>query len=170
MLIQFRKLTTSDQPLQFHQTVDVSNAVKGRKDIVAVQPLDVDLKATPSISGTVDVRGSLQGELEMHCSRCLKPINEHVHIPFHEVFQPVVEDPETLQDENDDTTYVQGESVDLTPYVEETFLLHLPLAPVCSADCKGLCPNCGKDLNEDTCSCDTEVIDPRLAGLKDFFK
>ncbi|EFU40180.1 hypothetical protein PVOR_23044 [Paenibacillus vortex V453] len=169
MLIQFRKLTTSDQPLQFHQTVDVSNAVKGRKDIVAVQPLDVDLKATPSISGTVDVRGSLQGELEMHCSRCLKLINEHVHIPFHEVFQPV-EDPETLQDENDDTTYVQGESVDLTPYVEETFLLHLPLAPVCSADCKGLCPNCGKDLNEDTCSCDTEVIDPRLAGLKDFFK
>ncbi|MFE9274456.1 YceD family protein [Paenibacillus glucanolyticus] len=169
MLIQFRKLTTSDQPLQFHQTVDVSNAVKGRKDIVAVQPLDVDLKATPSISGTVDVRGSLQGELEMHCSRCLKPINEHVHIPFHEVFQPV-EDPEALQDENDDTTYVQGESVDLTPYVEETFLLHLPLAPVCSADCKGLCPNCGKDLNEDTCCCDTEVIDPRLAGLKDFFK
>ncbi|EGG31997.1 YceD family protein [Paenibacillus sp. HGF5] len=170
MLIQFRKLTTSDQPLQFHQTVDVSNAIKDRKDIVAVKPLDVDLKATSSITGSVDVRGRLQGELEMNCSRCLKPISEHVHIPFHEVFQPV-EDPESVvQDEDDDTTYVQGESVDLTPYVEEAFLLHLPLAPVCKADCKGLCPNCGKDLNEGTCDCDTEVIDPRLAGLKDFFK
>ena len=68
MLIQFRKLTTSDQPLQFHQTVDVSNAVKDRKDIIAVQPLDVDLTAIPSVSGTVDVRGRLQGELEMNCS------------------------------------------------------------------------------------------------------
>ncbi|GAB6931555.1 DUF177 domain-containing protein [Paenibacillus sp. JCM 10914] len=169
MLIQFRKLTTSDQPLQFHQTVDVNDAAQGRKDIVAVQPLQVDLKVTPSVSGTVDVRGSLQGGLEMRCSRCLKPIIEHVDIPFHEVFQPV-EDPEAVQDEDDDTTYVQGESVDLAPYVEEAFLLHLPLAPVCDTDCKGLCPNCGQDLNEGSCNCDTEVIDPRLAGLKDFFK
>ncbi|MGG3279767.1 YceD family protein [Paenibacillus solani] len=169
MLIQFRKLTTGDQPLLFHQTVDVSNVVKGRKDIVAVQPLEVDLTVTPTVTGAVDVRGRLQGGLEMTCSRCLKPISEQVNIPFHEVFQPV-EDLEAIQDEDDDTTYVQGESVDLTPYVEETFLLDLPLAPVCKADCKGLCPNCGKDLNESTCDCDTEVIDPRLAGLKDFFK
>ncbi|ANY75430.1 YceD family protein [Paenibacillus ihbetae] len=169
MLIQFRKLTTSDQPLQFHQTVDVTNAVKGRKDIVAVQPLQVDLKAVPSVAGSVDVRGSLEAELEMKCSRCLKPVNEHLHIPFHEVFQQV-ENPESIQDEDDDTTYVQGESVDLAPYVEEAFLLQLPLAPVCRDDCKGLCHNCGKDLNEGSCDCDTEVIDPRLAGLKDFFK
>ena len=133
MLIQFRKLTTSDQPLQFHQTVDVSNAVKDRKDIIAVQPLDVDLTAIPSVSGTVDVRGRLQGELEMNCSRA-KPISEHVHIPFHEVFQPV-EDPESIQDENDDTTYVQGESV-ISPLCRRSILLHLPLAPVCKADCK----------------------------------
>ncbi|MGG1879405.1 MULTISPECIES: YceD family protein [Paenibacillus] len=169
MLIQFRKLTTSDHPLQFHQTVDVSRAVKGRKDIASVQPLEVELMAKPSVAGSVEVRGRLHGGLELKCSRCLKPVSEHLDIPFHEVFQPV-EDPEAVQADDDDTIYVTGESVDLTPYVEEAFLLHLPLAPVCSADCKGLCPSCGKDLNEGSCNCDTEVIDPRLAGLKDFFK
>lgn len=169
MLIQFRKLTTSDQPLQFHQTVDVSQALRGRKDIIAAEPLTADLKATPSVDGSVDVRGRLQGRLEMKCSRCLKPVIEHVDIPFHEVFQPV-DDPDGVQDEDDDITYVQGESVDLTHYVEEALLLYLPLAPVCSEDCLGLCPNCGRDLNEGSCDCDTEAIDPRLAGLKDFFK
>lgn len=169
MLIQFRKLTTSDQPLQFHQTVDVSRAVKGRKEIIAVTPLEVDLKAILSVTGSVDVRGRLQGQLEMQCSRCLKPVTEQLDIPFHEVFQPV-EDPDNVQDENEDITYVKGESVDLAHYVEEAFVLYLPLAPVCSEDCKGLCPSCGKDLNEDSCDCDTEVIDPRLAALKDFFK
>lgn len=169
MLIQFRKLTTSDQPLQFHQTVDVSPAIKGRKEIVAVTPLEVDLKATPSVTGAVDVRGRLKGQLEYTCSRCLKPVTEQLDIPFHEVFQPV-ENPDDVQGEDDDITYVKGESVDLAHYVEEAFVLYLPLAPVCSEDCKGLCPSCGKDLNEGSCDCNTEVIDPRLAGLKDFFK
>ncbi|WP_054956442.1 YceD family protein [Paenibacillus dakarensis] len=169
MLIQFKKLTTSDQPLQFHQTVDVSQAVKGRKEIVSVAPLEVDLTVTPTVTGSVDVHGRLKGQLEMTCSRCLKPVTEQLDIPFHEVFQPV-EDPDNVQDESEDITYVKGESVDLAEYVEEAFILYLPFAPVCSEDCKGLCPSCGKDLNEGSCNCDTEVIDPRLAGLKDFFK
>ncbi|WP_422657341.1 YceD family protein [Paenibacillus sp. EC2-1] len=169
MIIQFRKLTTSDQPLQFHQTVDVSQAVKGRKEIVSVSPLEVDLTAILSVTGAVDVHGRLKGQLEITCSRCLKPVTEQLDIPFHEVFQPV-EDPDKHQDDKEDITYVKGESVDLAEYVEEAFVLYLPLAPVCSEDCKGLCPNCGKDLNEGSCNCDTEVIDPRLAGLKDFFK
>ncbi|NMO96489.1 YceD family protein [Paenibacillus lemnae] len=169
MLIQFRKLTTSDQPLQFHQTVDVSQVLKGRKDIIEAEPLLADLTARPSIDGSVHVSGRLQGNLVMQCSRCLNPAADHVDIPFHEVFQPV-ENLENVQDENDDITYVQGESVDLTDYVKETLLLYLPLAPVCREDCSGLCPKCGRDLNEGSCDCDTEVIDPRLAGLKDFFK
>ena len=169
MLIQFRKLTSSDQPLEFHQTVDVSETVKDRKDVTAAEPLQVDLKATPSAYGSVEVRGRLQGSLVMKCSRCLKPVTEQLDIPFHEVFQPV-EHPGQVQEEDEDITYVQGESVDLTDYVKEALVLYLPLAPVCSEDCKGLCPSCGTDLNESSCNCDTEVIDPRLAGLKDFFK
>lgn len=169
MLIQFRKLTTSDQPLQFHQTVDVSQALKGRKDIAAPEPFTADLKAKATIDGSVEVSGRVTGKLEMKCSRCLKPVTEEVDIPFHEVFRQA-DGSEVVQDADDDITYVEGESVELVRYVEEAVLLYLPLAPVCRKDCRGLCPSCGRDLNEGSCDCDTEVIDPRLAGLKDFFK
>jgi uncharacterized protein len=74
------------------------------------------------------------------------------------------------QEEDEDLQYVADDKVDLVPYVEETLLLHLPYAALCQESCKGLCPNCGTDLNEQECGCNTDVIDPRLAALGDFFK
>ena len=135
MLIQFRKLTTSDQPLQFHQTVDVSNAIKDRKDIVAVKPLDVDLKATPSVTGSVDVRGRLQGELEMNCSRRLKPISEHVHIPFMK-YSSRWKILNLLFRMRMTILHTCRVRVWISPLCRRSILLHLPLAPVCKADCK----------------------------------
>ena len=55
----------------------------------------------------------------------------------------------------------------MTPYIREAVLLELPYAPVCREDCKGLCPVCGVDRNRESCSCNTERIDPRLAVLKE---
>lgn len=73
-------------------------------------------------------------------------------------------------EEDDDIIYVDEDQFDLKLYAEEAFLLNLPFIPLCSDTCKGLCPTCGHELNEGDCGCDNEVIDPRLAGLKDFFK
>lgn len=58
------------------------------------------------------------------------------------------------------------ESLDLAPQVWESFILSLPPKVLCSPDCKGLCPNCGQNLNVGTCSCKEEEGDPRLAALK----
>ena len=60
-----------------------------------------------------------------------------------------------------------GKVVDLDPIVREQILLALPMTTVCKDDCKGLCTVCGQNLNEKKCGCDTHVIDPRLAALKD---
>ncbi|HEY2030087.1 MAG TPA: DUF177 domain-containing protein [Myxococcales bacterium] len=68
-------------------------------------------------------------------------------------------------EEADEDTY-EGKELDLRPAVREQILLSLPSAPVCSEDCKGLCPRCGKDLNEGECGCDRTVMDPRWAALK----
>ena len=59
-----------------------------------------------------------------------------------------------------------GKEIDLRPAVREQVLLSIPPSPVCREDCKGLCPNCGKDLNEGECGCDRVAVDPRWAGLK----
>ncbi|AIQ63909.1 hypothetical protein D3C81_328330 [compost metagenome] len=170
MKFHFRKIANADGPLHFHETVDVSEAVKGRKDILNVSPLSAELDALPAGTDIVAVEGKLSGDADMLCARCLNLVKTHMDIPFAEAFkwgkEPAVPD----EDEDEDLIYVSDETVDLKPYVEENYLLHLPLSVLCADDCKGLCPTCGHNLNEGPCSCDNTVIDPRLAGLKDFFK
>src|SRR5207244_13446979 len=58
-----------------------------------------------------------------------------------------------------------GDKIDLEPLFREQFVLAIPYAPLCREDCKGLCPQCGIDLNTGTCTCE-KPVDPRLAGLK----
>lgn len=65
----------------------------------------------------------------------------------------------------DEETYA-GKEIDLTGAVREQILLQIPAPPLCAEDCKGLCPKCGKDLNEGDCGCDRAVMDPRWTALK----
>lgn len=170
MKIHFRKIANTDEPLKIHETMDVSEAVKGRKDILSISPLSVDLNALPAGTDQVNVVGTLTGDVDMLCSRCLNEAHTHLEIPFAETFKWLKQPDLPEEDEDEDLINVQDEIVDLAPYLEETFVLHLPDSVLCKADCLGLCQNCGQNLNEGTCSCDNTAVDPRLAGLKDFFK
>ncbi|WP_433943439.1 YceD family protein [Paenibacillus sp. SN-8-1] len=169
MHFQFRKLASTEGPVEFHEALDVHHVTKGRKDITHVSPLQADLKVFSFGEGEADVKGRLSVDLDMTCSRCLKPLKKQVGIDFEERFK-YSENTENVQDEEDDIRYVAEDDVNLVPFIEEALLLNLPFAAVCKDDCKGLCPTCGTDLNERDCGCDKEVIDPRLAALKDFFK
>ena len=73
-----------------------------------------------------------------------------------------------LEIEEDDltTAFYQNEEIDLEQLMREQFYLALPMKPLCSRDCKGLCPTCGTNLNRATCDCKRDVTDPRLAVLK----
>lgn len=170
MILNFRQLASSDRPVEFHQTLDVSQVIKGRKDIQAAGPLKADLQAEPAGGGVVKVTGTLAGELDMSCSRCLKPLSHKVDIEFEERFKQSDHPEAGAQDEDEELQLVAEDQLDLKPYVEESFLLNLPFAALCKEDCKGLCPSCGTDRNERDCGCNTERIDPRLASLGDFFK
>ncbi|WP_379136444.1 YceD family protein [Paenibacillus sp. sgz500958] len=169
MEVHFRKIANADEPLFIHHTMDFSELVKGRKDILTATPFTVDLKALPADTDSVKVVGKLDGDVSMLCARCLNEVSSHLNIPFAETFK-WLKQPHLPEEEDEELIYIKDESVDLVPYVEETFVLHLPEAVLCKADCLGLCQKCGQNLNEGTCSCDNTVIDPRLAGLKNFFK
>lgn len=170
MILHFRQLASFERPLELHQVLDVSRVIKGRKDINGVGPLRVDLQAEAAGGGVVKVTGKLASELDMSCSRCLKPLSHQVDIDFEESFKQSDQPEADPQDEDQDIQYVAGDQLDLVPYIEEALLLNLPFAALCKEDCKGLCPNCGTDRNERDCGCNTERIDPRLASLSDFFK
>ncbi|WP_127531850.1 YceD family protein [Paenibacillus kobensis] len=151
------------------ETFEVAPLLKGRKDVLSASPVHAELNIHAA-EGIVHVDGRLTSELEMACSRCLNPAAVKVDVPFHEQFKPV--DALSPEDEelDEDTIEVVGDTLDLKPYIEDMWLLELPFVPMCSSDCKGLCSECGQNLNDRECGCQRGAIDPRLAALKDLFK
>ncbi|MCI3919068.1 DUF177 domain-containing protein [Paenibacillus sp. TRM 82003] len=164
MNLNLRELTQKETSIGLTGRVEMADAVKGRNDLRLKEPVEASLTAH-SDSGTAIVTGTLTAELEFVCSKCLRTAEERVNVPVTEMF--------TLQrgvaELDEDIHLVQEEVIDLAPYLQEAFVVHLPIAAVCSDECKGLCPACGQDLNAEPCGCVHEKIDPRLAGLKDFF-
>ncbi|QGG56695.1 DUF177 domain-containing protein [Paenibacillus sp. FSL W8-1187] len=163
--MEFRvmEVVSKGQEPSFREKLDVTELLQDRKDVVAAKPMSVELDVRP-YEGTAQVAGELRADLTMVCSRCLEPVEEHLSIPIEERFAlaSMVKDPEA----DEDLILVAEDKVDLQPYVEGTLLIYLPMAPLCSDDCKGLCPDCGTNLNEQSCGCSRDVIDPRFEALK----
>jgi uncharacterized protein len=114
--------------------------------------------------------GRLSTTLEQACGRCLEPFREPVDATFDIRYLPHADNAgagerEVEEDDLSDAFY-RDEQIDLRQLMEEQFYLALPMKPLCRTDCKGLCPNCGTNLNDATCECEIRWEDPRLAGLK----
>ncbi|MCG7407545.1 DUF177 domain-containing protein [Paenibacillus sp. ACRRX] len=161
--------TIKGHKVHIHDTFRADEVIKGRSDIRHIEPVDVDLTAVSESDDRIGVSGQLKANLGIVCSRCLTPHTETVVIPFHEQFK-LTDSTDLPTDDEDDVITLTDDRVDLTPYVEEAVFVHLPYAPLCREDCQGLCPTCGSNRNDNPCGCSNERIDPRLAGLKDFFK
>ena len=114
--------------------------------------------------------GRVKGTLGLPCSRCLEPFTIDVDAPFDLRYQPHAEHhgPGEREVEADDmdTAYYENDEIDLGQLIGEQFYLSLPMKPLCKDDCKGLCSNCGTNLNKATCDCNTQWEDPRLAALR----
>ena len=122
-----------------------------------------------------DIRlvGWLGTKLELSCARCLEPVDRTVDRRFDLLYRPQGID--GGQEELSVTAteaeigYYTGEGLLLEDVLREQVLLAVPMKTVCREDCKGLCPQCGKNLNQGGCSC-SRPADPRwhaLHGLKD---
>ena len=111
-------------------------------------------------SGTVTMDGTIEAETEDRCSRCGKPVQVRLRIPFTERF---VKD---APDEDGDAYVYTGDVICPDRMIMDQIFLSYPLTPLCREDCKGLCPVCGADLNESDCGCKAPVAENPFAVLK----
>ncbi|MGI8587312.1 MAG: YceD family protein [Chloroflexia bacterium] len=155
----------------------------GTPDLVLSEPLEGD-------NGTLtarDVRGNIgfthlraqiravgdvRAEVELQCSRCLEPFVQHVSAKLDELFRQTIDvvggyPVKTDEGETDEEGFTidHNHILDLTEPVRQALLVALPMQPLHSEDCRGLCPTCGANLNIAECDCPTEEIDPRFADL-----
>jgi uncharacterized protein len=117
------------------------------------------------------VVGHVRTSLELPCSRCLEPfsmpVDQAFDLRYHPHAQNTGEGEREIEEDDLTTAFYENDEIDLGQLMREQFLLALPMKPLCTDGCKGLCPVCGKNLNRESCGCKREWEDPRLAALRE---
>jgi uncharacterized protein len=118
------------------------------------------------------VQGNVTVPVQLNCSRCLSGfdylISSDFVIFFREGSVAFEDEDEVELGELDLVSSVfSGNEIDLMPEISEQIILDIPIKPLCSETCKGLCPSCGSDLNKTTCNCVIEPRQSRFSVLKD---
>jgi uncharacterized protein len=115
--------------------------------------------------------GLARTELELSCSRCLEPfrlpVDSAFDLRYHPASEMATEAEAEIEEDDLETSYYRDDQLDLNELLREQFYLVLPMKPLCGEACRGLCPQCGTNLNTGSCDCAPTRVDPRLAALKD---
>ncbi len=129
-------------------------------------PVDIDLRLEAVMEGVL-VTGTATAVVEGECTRCLEPIREDIEVTFQELF--VYDDTRHGQQddsgEDDETSRLEDDLLDLEPLLRDAVVLALPFQPLCQPDCPGLCPECGARLADDPDHAHDAAVDPRWAAL-----
>ncbi len=129
--------------------------------------LTLDLRLESVMEGVL-VSGSVLAPLVGECARCLDPVHDEIEVEIAELF--AYEDSTTSEtvDDEDEVSFMHGDFLDLEPVLRDAIVVELPLTPLCSPDCPGLCVDCGERLEVGAPPHDHPVIDPRWAALQAF--
>jgi len=122
-------------------------------EISIKDPIKIDLDVLKTDASFV-LTGELEVSLILQCSRCLKEYAHQIEVEISD--ELLIEDIEDLK------------NVDVFPILVSDIILEIPIKPLHDENCKGLCSICGQDLNEGECDCEEEIVDPRLAKLKEY--
>ncbi len=139
---------------------------------------EFEFRALPRVVGRVDrvgmemrLRGEIATTIVLPCDRCLAEIETPLAIPFDLLYTPAEAGSGAageieLQEQELDFATFENDEINLDDLVMEQIELNLPSRTLCREDCRGLCPQCGADLNLESCRC-SQPVDPRWAALAD---
>ena len=140
------------------------------EDYTVAAPVDLSMDVEKAGGDAFRVRGTATTRLELECGRCLEPLQVPVSPTFELRYVPQTQNTGEGESEiaEDDltTAYYREGSLDVIEMLREQFQLALPMKALCSEACRGLCPECGTNLNRGDCGHQPKWEDPRLAALK----
>jgi uncharacterized protein len=170
MAIKINDIPPEGLTLELARKLDLFDTGEASTGFTAV------LSIRPTGGGNLQISGQVQAGPELECSRCLKSFAYSIDTALNIDLAPVnamgtAPDHELAGNELDMEFY-QGEEIEPLDYVKEQLLISIPMVPLHSPDCKGLCPVCGTDLNSADCGCRKENQDEfgAFSVLKDLFK
>ena len=170
MRIRIENITADAKEFDFAESEHEINRILGQGPIREYQvegPIAVSVSFYRA--GTeLFFEGTLKSRTGAICARCAEEFDSDTDRPFRFVLSPksIGYDSDPLRAEDLEFSLYEGEDVDLGPLIREQVLLALPTRPLCREDCRGLCPQCGVNLNHTECGCAIEKFDPRLDALR----
>jgi uncharacterized protein len=120
--------------------------------------------------GEIRVKGHMTVRMEVDCDRCLEPAQFPVDSNFELYYSPVTEgfgEERAIDESEAEIGFYQGDGLELDDVLREHVLLALPMQRVCGESCKGICPVCGQNRNQNECQCRAAAVDDRWAALKE---
>lgn len=153
-----------DSKITLDNDINVENTSFMGEEFKFLKPLHITGHITNNTK-SLELNAKVIGECEVQCARCRKPMTIPVSFDISEV---IIES--SGEDLDEDVLVIEGEEIDISDVVLNNFLMNVDGKYLCSEDCKGLCPECGQDLNLGECSCENVHIDPRWEKLAEIMK
>lgn len=167
MFVDITQIPSEGLDIHFREAEDFQDPSGER--VHPLQPTEASLHFSRTSTGVL-VRGEISSQLQIHCSRCFEfftlPVCEGFEVQYRGPVEQGLDEEHELKPEELDVSFLDGAKINVAGLVRENVLLALPVKPLCHEACRGLCPECGKNLNEGTCSCSTTRLDPRWQELK----
>jgi len=154
--------------------LEINLLKEGRFDFVnRTSPYEANLKVFKKGNDVV-ITGQVKCSLELQCSRCLNPFRLTINSPLDITFRPAGEIAEEgcyeIQRDELDVSFYSNNMLDIDDIINEQLALNIPMKPLCDIECKGLCIQCGADLNKTQCICKISGIDERFKVLEKLIK
>ncbi len=161
MLIDLKKYFSGEDISQaIDYTVDLSEVeIDGCKPFVTPVQVKGSIR---SFASSAELNVEVRYAYSMPCNRCLTLTRKELCHNISHVIVNKLNDEEDLEDD----IVIEGDELDLDELIYSDIILLTPTKFLCKEDCKGLCPTCGKNLNEGDCACAKQQTDPRLEALR----
>lgn len=161
MIIDLKRIFVNENSsLPIEYSLDMSNV-----DFSGCYPLKKPVEIKGSVTNKaslVELDAAVTYVYEADCDRCGVYTAKKHTLHIHKSLAPSIEG-----EESDSILLTPDMKLDLDEFVYSEVIVSLPMKHLCNEDCKGICPKCGKNLNEGKCGCPEKEIDPRLSALAD---
>lgn len=165
-LSEILSLEGKTQVVEAPVSMDSFHSRLGVFPVIEKEPVFLSITNTGKKVLKIEAKGRLV--LSVPCGKCLKEVPTEFPVELEQEIDMKASEEDRIKD-LDEMNYVTGYSLDVEQLVHNEILIHWPVRVLCKEDCQGLCPVCGKDLNEGSCDCEKSSPDPRMAVIRDIF-
>ena len=143
--------------------MDTITFQSGSFPVLAKEPIELTIT-----NRNLEIRGTGKITVGIPCDRCLEEVSTEIPLEIERKLDMKLTDEDRVND-LDESSYLTGMDLDVDQLVYLEVLMSWPLKVLCREDCKGICSQCGKNLNDGPCGCVEEPKDPRMAAISDIF-